>query len=85
MKDQFAILHKFEDTQFLVFTDYDHEEEEFKLTYRFWCEYINGYIEATMSWNDTHEEYWQKTFNKFRDREYSEMFMNGTIDKFTKK
>lgn len=80
--DQFAILHEFEDTQFLVNKSYEPETDEFNLTYKFWSAKINGYIEVTMSHESKNESNHLEMFEKLKDKGYCELFMKGTVAKF---
>ena len=67
---EFAILHELNGSQFLVDTTYDHEEEQFKLSIKFWASEVNGYVTMTMSWSDDKEDKFKETFDKFKDPEY---------------
>lgn len=80
--DVFAVLHELDDTQFLVNTGYEHEFKEHWLTYKFWSESINGYIEAKLHWPDEKEIYASETFEKFKSVEYFIKFKQGTEAKF---
>ena len=74
---EFAILHEIDGRQFLVDTDYDHEEENFKLSYKFWNPSVNGYVTMTLSWEDSKEDKFKETFEKFRDPEYCKLWMEN--------
>lgn len=74
---EFAILHELEGTQFLVDSDYDHEEEKFKLSAKFWSEPINGYATMTLSWKEEAEEKFKESFEKFKDPEYCKQWISN--------
>jgi|ERR1700722_4132221 len=63
---EFSILHQLEDTQFLVDTNWDDEEQMFKLTMKWWCEDINGTSSLTLSWGTDKEKDFIRTFNNFK-------------------
>jgi hypothetical protein len=80
--EDFAIIHELEDTQFLAHRWYEPDDDTFKLLYKFWCEKINGFISATLTWQEDKETDHNAMFDKFRDIEYCKKFKLGTEAKF---
>jgi|GEM_PF-5461624 len=77
---EFSILHDFEESQFLVTRDYDHEDNEFIICYKFWCAPINGHATLTMRWDETREDDFKAAFEKFKDKEVCRELMLNLLN-----
>ena len=73
---EFAILHNLKSGQFLVDTTYDHESEEFNLSFKFWVSKMNGYATITLKWTDDKETDFIETFNKFKSVDFCEKWVS---------
>ncbi len=76
-KNEFAILHELKSTQALVNTDFDHDEEKYTLTLKFWSKSANGFAEVTMSWPSDKEKEFKACFDKFKDPAECEKVVNN--------
>jgi hypothetical protein len=69
---EFSILHELKGTQILIDTDYDHDQEKYNLSFKFWSNKMNGYAKIIMSWTADKEKDFKNTFDKFKDLSESE-------------
>jgi hypothetical protein len=80
--EQFAILHELEGTQFLIDTTFDHDNDEYELTMKFWCEAINGFTSMKLKWPAENEEDYKRTFEELKDSAKAEKWKAGFEAKF---
>lgn len=73
---EFAILHDIDGIQFLVDTDYDHDENEFSIRCKFWARYINGYATFTLKWSEDKEDDYKECFIKFKSVDFCKEWIN---------
>ncbi len=81
-ENEFAILHEFEGAQFLVNTDYDHDEEKHELTMKAWSEEANGFAEMKLSWSEDKEEDFKRTFDQLKDKRIAHQWYLKIINPF---
>lgn len=77
----FGIIHDLQDTQFLVDKGFNHETNQFELTYKFWSVRINGFIKSTVVWEEKYENDFNEMFERFKDVRYCYSFKIGTEEK----
>lgn len=78
--EQFAILHEFEDTQCLIDSTYDHEEETFSINLKFWSTTINGFLSMKLGYTD--EENFKAAFEKLKSKDEVKNYMEGINSAF---
>lgn len=77
-KDDLCILHQsIEGTQVLIDTTFDHENDNYQLTIKFWYEAINGYTSATLIWAADKEADYKTLFERLKDADYIKKWLAG--------
>jgi hypothetical protein len=82
--EEFCILHGYEDTQLLIDSAYDPEADEFKITLKFWCELINGFLSMGLSWGEESEDNYNACFEEMKDRDKARQWMDNIVSDITK-
>jgi hypothetical protein len=81
-RDDFAILHIIDGSQFLVDTTFNHETDEHELTIKFWYDYVNGYTSATLRWKGDKQADFEKLFTKLKNPDYAKIWLDGIKGQF---
>ena len=66
---EFAILHDFENTQFLANSSYDSDNDQYKIDIKFWNDTVNGFIELSLGFDGDFEDKFEEAFDSFKNSE----------------